>query len=66
MLDPQVIAHLSRMVEAGQLSLETMWETLQQGEILPDGFDSEVEKERIADFVNQALPDPVERGQKVE
>lgn len=46
-LDPAMIAQYSAMHANGQISLDTMWKMLAQGEILPDGFDAEAEKEKI-------------------
>ena len=42
-LDAQSIQVLSQMVALGQLSQETLWQTLIAGEVLPDEFDPEVE-----------------------
>lgn len=47
MIDPQTANVLSGMVERGQISLETLWDILQTGEILPEDFDPEMERERI-------------------
>jgi hypothetical protein len=46
-LDPQSITALSNMVAAGQLTLETLWDVLERGEILPSTFDGEVERMRL-------------------
>jgi len=48
-LDGQTVQVLSAMVLNGQLSLETLWQTMVQGEILPDGFDPEVERVNLGD-----------------
>lgn len=45
---PQEADSLSKMVSAGQLSLETMWAKLQERGYLPDTFDPKVEKDRLA------------------
>jgi hypothetical protein len=44
----ETINALSGMVEKAQLSLETMWQMLQDGNILPDTFKAEEEKGAIA------------------
>ncbi len=49
---------LSDMVVAKQLSLETMWDLLQTGEVLPDGFDPEVERKLLADEAPAPEPEP--------
>jgi hypothetical protein len=47
-LTPQEIQAYSSMVSNGQMSIETLWQTLKTHKNLPDDFDSEVEKEKIA------------------
>lgn len=47
-LEPADVQALSAMVAAGQLSLDTMWQRLIEGEWLRDDFNPEEEKERIA------------------
>lgn len=62
------ITALSNMVAAGQLSIETMWERLKEGNVLPDDFDPDDEKARIAadEAVRRAVAEantpPVLRG----
>lgn len=46
-ISPQMVTTLSGLVGKGQLSVETMWDILEQGEVLPEGFDSDVEQNRI-------------------
>ena len=46
-LDASTVSSLSNMVARGHLSLETMWTALVSGEVLPDTFDPELERERI-------------------
>jgi hypothetical protein len=46
-LDAQAIAQLRAMVLDGQLSIDTLWERLVAGEILPESFDAEEERARI-------------------
>jgi hypothetical protein len=50
-MDVTLINALSSMVERNQLSLDTMWDILEQGEILPDTFDPEDEKAKLADAI---------------
>lgn len=49
-LDAQMVSAMSTLVRETQLSLETLWEVLVAGEILPDSFDPELEKERLDDM----------------
>lgn len=42
-MDAQMIQTLSNLVSVGQLSLDTLWGQLQQGEVLPENFDPDVE-----------------------
>ena len=46
-LDSQTVMALSNLVARGQLSMDTMWSALLAGEVLPDSFDPEEERERI-------------------
>jgi len=46
-MDPQTARLLSDLVGKRQLSIDTMWESLELGEILPPGFDAELEVERL-------------------
>lgn len=46
-IDAQTIAALSNMVAANQLTIETMWDILERGEILPQTFDPDVEREKL-------------------
>lgn len=48
LLDPAMIRELRGMVADGQLSLDTMWDILEQGELLPDTFDAETERDRLS------------------
>lgn len=47
-IDPGAVSVLLKAVGDGALSIETMWEILVRGEILPDTFDPEIEQERLA------------------
>ncbi len=47
-MDPQMVKVLREMVGANELSLDTLWDILERGEILPDTFDPEVEHERLS------------------
>jgi hypothetical protein len=46
-LEAQTVQAYSSMVLSGQLSLETLWQMLLQGEVLPDTFDADEEARRI-------------------
>lgn len=59
-LDAQTIKVLSEMVAAGQITLETLWSTLQRGELLTGTFDPEVERELLAATSVAAPADEVE------
>lgn len=48
-LNAQQVQTLSDIEAKGQLSLETMWAKLQEGEWLPDDFDPKVERQRLED-----------------
>jgi hypothetical protein len=43
-LDAGMIAALSGLVREGQLTLETLWKMLQEGNTLPEDFDADEEK----------------------
>jgi hypothetical protein len=58
-LDPTMIAQILALNVAGKIADETLWTILAQGELLPDDFDHEVEKSRLA---KQHLPEPGEGG----
>lgn len=46
-MDAQMVSVLSKMVGEGALSLDTLWDILMQGEILPETFDPEIERDRL-------------------
>lgn len=46
-MDPAEIRELRELVDAEYLSVETLWERLQKGEVLGDTFDPDTERERI-------------------
>lgn len=46
-LDAQMVKELSALVAEGRISDETLWERLVAGEVLPDSFDAELERERL-------------------
>ena len=50
-LDAQTLQSYSNMVAAGQVSLDTLWSIMQRAEKLPEEFDAELEKERIAQLI---------------
>lgn len=76
MLSPQMVQALVAMVDRGKLSLETLWEIMERGEVLPEGFDAEQEQERIGsgglDLLADAMagasgpPPPAEPGEPGE
>jgi hypothetical protein len=47
-MDPARIDAIARLVQQGDLSQDTLWQMLQEGEVLPDDFDPDVERERLA------------------
>lgn len=59
-LDPQVVRVISEMVSLGQLSIDTMWDILVRGEVLPTGFDSELEQDRLMSLgsMERVIPMP--------
>jgi hypothetical protein len=46
-LDPQQITAFAKLQESGQISVETLWEILQAGHVLPDDFDPVREATRL-------------------
>jgi len=48
MMPPQMVQSLASLVDTGKLSLETMWDLLERGEVLPAGFDREQEMARLS------------------
>lgn len=57
-LEPAEMAEWSKLVTMGQISLDTMWAKLQQGEMLPPDFDPELEKTRL-DAAISAIPEGI-------
>lgn len=59
-LTPEEVNTLSNAVAKGQLSIETMWQKLKEGEWLPDDFDPEVEMDRLraAGWLPEAASQP--------
>ena len=53
------IREFRAMVAEGALSLDTLWKVLEEGELLPDGFDPELERELILRPVLPVVPAPV-------
>lgn len=47
-MTPQEIQSLSTLVQSGQLSIDTMWSILQEGNVLPTDFDADEERAAIA------------------
>lgn len=52
------VVALSNLVEAKQLSRETFWQMLKRGEILASDFDSDAERNRIAQETDLDVPAP--------
>jgi hypothetical protein len=55
-LDAAVVRELGDMVRDNQLSLDTLWDMLAAGEILPATFDPKQERERLAAATPPGLP----------
>lgn len=58
-LSPELIKVLSAMVAEDQLSIETLWDQLVIGEILPQGFDAEEEASLIEQAVEKRMSGPL-------
>ena len=56
-LTPEMIKVLSDMVAVGQLDLDTFWELLKQGRILPPGFKADEVKARLLHDGELTLPE---------
>lgn len=56
-LSPQMAQLLLAAVDSGRLTVETMWDAFQRGDVLPTTFDPEAERERLG---NGELPPLVE------
>lgn len=48
-IEPTMVKALSEMVGAGQLDLDTLWDKLKRGGVLPDDFDAELAASRIGE-----------------
>lgn len=46
-ISPDQVRAYRELVMSGQLSVDTLWQILLEGDVLPDDFDAEVERERI-------------------
>jgi hypothetical protein len=46
-LDPQMLKVLSEMVGAGDLDLDTLWDIMKAGGVLPDTFDNEIVRAKL-------------------
>jgi hypothetical protein len=55
-LSPEEMNAYSLMVEKGQLSLDTLWQVMQDNGRLPDNFDPEVEEQAVADEAMRFMP----------
>jgi hypothetical protein len=64
-LTPQMIKVLSDMVAVNQLDLDTFWELLKQGRILPEGFKADVVKARLLDGGALTVPSEKELDEKL-
>jgi len=51
-LDALTISALTKMVSDNQLTLETMWKMLEEGELLPEDFDAEIERKQLETTVD--------------
>jgi len=56
-IGPEKLRELRESVAAGQLSLETLWEILARGELLPEDFDPDEEREKIDNDFTPLVPD---------
>lgn len=65
-LDASTLQVLATMVGDGKLSIETLWDLMVAGELLPDGFDPEAEKERLGASDAEALARLIQEAQKRE
>lgn len=54
-MDAPMVAQLSALVAQNQLSLDTLWQLLQDGSILPRDFDPEEERQKVEDQAVQSL-----------
>jgi len=54
LLDAQMVQVLADLVPT-KISLDTFWERMREGEVLPDSFDPELERERIESGDTQTL-----------
>lgn len=55
-ISPQLLQTLSDMVGAGRLSMDTLWRKMKEGEVLPEDFDPDDERQRIEDEALIGLP----------
>lgn len=54
-LEPAMVQALAGLVRDNMLSLDTLWDLLRSGNILPDGFNAELERARIEDQAGASL-----------
>lgn len=54
-LSSEMVDKWIKLVEGNMISLETMWEALKQGEILPDDFENDVELQKLADELSARM-----------
>lgn len=62
LLSPQHVQVLNEMVATDNLSQETLWARLKEGEILPEDFDADEERKRIDEQVARRLATQEEAG----
>jgi len=48
-MSPEMVDKWSQLVNSNQISIETMWDALKEGEVLPKDFDEGAERQRILD-----------------
>lgn len=60
-IDPQTAKVLADMVAAGDLTQETLWDALVRGNVLPEDFDPEAEREKLENATLRPLPTPLPR-----
>lgn len=54
--DPQTYQLIASLVDKDYLSIDTLWMVLQDGGILPDGFDTEAERLKIEKQASRLVP----------
>lgn len=64
--DPAMVSALSNLQVAGQVSLDTLWEMLAGGRILPETFDADIERVRLlgTDLLSSKKAPPTEEPEE--